>query len=166
MSTSRASKLLEKYKLSFHCKGWFGEHYTEVFTNPTVKEMRSAVDQSLRAGLTVQEKDGVRFFADNKTKTVYAWGSCLCSHLDTASAVKVGDVDSNPHLLQGFAQEERGKFVMRSSDLVHSKISNGWRKWLNEFFTIDWSWVDRYIQVSKWIEYAKEDYDAHTKEGS
>jgi len=147
-----AKQILEAYLTRLpltHKKGTF-----EVFENPTYKELKSADSTNL----------GVRFTAYLPTKTVYAWDLDAVIH----STIEI-DLDLNnkgervsygwSNLLTGVAEGLGSQYKMCHSDLFlsvtyyHRNIDLAAAL---EMLDQDWSWVDKYINVSSWLKQARE----------
>lgn len=114
----------------------------EVFVNPAPKEIR--------------EFDGVRFSANSKTKEVlvWLWHEDLHPDLRDKLGITIAPKDRLGHywsinLLEGVANRRGSKFYMEGSDALRGF------KYPEEITVLlqkDWSWVDRYVVVTPFIE--------------
>jgi hypothetical protein len=128
--------------------GLDGRH--EVLENPTKKELRE-IDNI------------IRFSADAKTKTVYAWGAYENMHplvriaLDIKCPQPIGNQWCST-ILEGIAHRRGDKYHMTETDAPFMDMINFPNKYKETWFTIDWSWVDKYIIVTPWVNTIKEMY--------
>lgn len=96
----------------------------------------------------------IRFTADNRTRTVYAWPFISGHHADVSIGLKLKDSYSCPDVFRGAALMENGTYRFVASDFLSSfkKYPGGDdREFLVEMISIDWSWADQYIMVSTFI---------------
>lgn len=95
--------------------------------------------------------DVVRFTADNRTKTVYAWPFNSGHHSDVSRGLKLKDSYSCPEVLRGAAQKEGSRYEFVASDFFASFRKNPGeddRRFLIQMLAKDWSWVNEYIVVT------------------
>lgn len=149
----KASSIIEAYMTLLKAKK--PEDTETVFENPSFKELKELVDRA---------SGEVRFMADSQTKTVYAWEGTLWNHHDARQSLKIKcDMSrwSNRYvcanILDGLAVQDGSKFVMDDSDMLDSgfDISVLYRQ---AIFSQDWSWADKYIEVTPYIEHLKKIY--------
>jgi hypothetical protein len=114
----------------------------EVFMNPSQKELR--------------EFDAVRFSADSETGKVYAWqwGEDLHPDVRDKLGIHVSPQDKlgrywSINILEGVATRRGGRFYLESSDVLYNF---GYPEEIMLLLSKDWSWVDRYIVVTPYLE--------------
>jgi len=123
----------------------FGKEF-QVFINPNSSE-----EQRLLGNV-------VRFTADNRTKTVYLWSFNGGHHADVSISLKLKDTFSDRDVLRGAAQLREDVYHFVTSDFFSSfkkGVPNVDRFFLKELFSRDWSWVDKYIRVTDYLEEIK-----------
>jgi hypothetical protein len=134
----RASQLLdilEEWLMGF--KGdTFGEHI-DVFENPTRLEMNKEMGKD------------IRFFADNRSKRFYAWNAFHAIHYDVIGHLHLEGARNSGEVLSGLAEKHGTSYVMTQSDFMDSK--DGTPQRVNKILSQDWSWADRYVEISSWI---------------
>jgi hypothetical protein len=94
---------------------------------------------------------GIRFTADDRTKTVYGWNFSEGHHADTSRALNFNDTYSSLDFLRGAAEKIDGKLVFVASDFFKSfrrRLLMEDRRFLTALFAKDWSWADEYILVT------------------
>jgi hypothetical protein len=104
---------------------------------------------------------GIRFTADDRTKTVYGWNFNAGHHADTSRALNLKDTYSSLDFLRGAAEKIDGKFVFVASDFFKSfkgRLVGDDRRFLTALFAKDWSWVDQYILVTDRLALLKEKF--------
>ena len=142
-------QLIEKYLKGFKFKHpMTGEIYIEIFENPSKKELREIMDY-----------DTIRFFADNRIKTVFAWMPKLIhtqalkylkSKIRPFKTPKEGD-----ELLAGIAELQGGNFVMTDGADLLGLVNNN-NLFNNKLINIDsWKWADKYITVTPFLKRIK-----------
>ncbi|MGB6068804.1 MAG: hypothetical protein WBG50_28675 [Desulfomonilaceae bacterium] len=102
----------------------------------------------------------VRFTADNRTKTLYAWNFNEGHHSDASRALGLNDQYSSPDFLRGAAEKINGRYMFVASDFLASfkgRLLREDRKFLQTLFAKDWSWVDEYIEVTVRLDRFRED---------
>jgi hypothetical protein len=156
-----ASDILEAYYSSFQSE----RAYTEIFENPSRSETLTL--------LRTSKIRNIRFFADAKTRTVYAWDSDAAIHLEVWRHLglwKTAGISLVPlkngacsHVLEGIAHREGSKCVMFAShalqivvDVLQDKTAPRNEKeqcqaYLEDFLSYDWSWVDKYIVATPYL---------------
>jgi len=138
--------LQEKYVGSK--KSTFGSRNKKVYsiyTNPTKLEMKFAIEES-------QDKE-LRFVADNLNKKIFVWSSDLL-HDDvwdnflakTYAKGRGNDFSISPDLLPGNAVKIGNSYSMINSDEVDCDS-----QWVKDIIDIDWSWANKYVNVTKWL---------------
>jgi hypothetical protein len=144
-----AKQIIEAYLTRFplvHRDGSF-----EVFENPSFKEMKSADSTGL----------GIRFTADVSTKTVYVWDIDATIHDNVHLGLGIRGKGKQisygwSSLLTGFAERSGSKYVMSGSDMIRSVLyASLYIPDMLEMLRQDWSWVDRYIAVTPYLEETK-----------
>jgi hypothetical protein len=128
----------EEYLMSFILP--YGEELVEVFKNPSKKELRDLGPV-------------VRFTADSRSKTVYAWDADKALHYDVCKQLK-NVTFRNVSIFHGVAVKRGGKYILDSSDEFE------WGKPLHLFLhdveeLDDIRWINKYIDVDPWIEKMK-----------
>jgi hypothetical protein len=143
-----------------------GDTY-HVFTNPSHKELREIVTN-------VEDRDlqRVRFIADNCTKTVYAWEAAFLNHndarktlnlrCDRTSTIYINSPWVCGHMLDGIAEQEGSKFVLTQADTLDGMASSA--DYRVAIISQDWSWADRYIVMTPYLESVKKRHFAKDME--
>jgi hypothetical protein len=138
---NKAQQILEKFFKG--TKGRFGS-YTEVFVNPTGKEL-----EDLKSTTRYQE---VRFVADPVTHQVYVWDSDAETHplmMSKLNSKWSSDTwRTAAGLLLGTAKWSGNKFVLEYIDRLEFMP----REKAVEHFRKDWTWVDKYISVTPFMK--------------
>lgn len=122
----------------------------EVFVNPSKRELQDLGTE-------------VRFSADNTTKKIYAWGVNENIHkfvrraLDISCRQPIGRSYCST-ILEGVAYKSGAIYKMYETDAPFMDMIDLKHKYDETWFTIDWSWADKYILVTPWIERIKEMY--------
>jgi len=124
-------------------EAWMNDRTTgkkfEILTIPPDK-MRDIKDLKIHS-------EGIRFTADNKTKTLYVWDSYRANHSAVwdeviGKGLRTYICDPNTKVLQGGAAKKGGKWGMDRwddyEDKFHSKV-----KLIKKAF----KWVERYIYL-------------------
>jgi hypothetical protein len=104
----------------------------------------------------------VRFTADNRTRTVYAWPFSSGHHADVSIGLNLKDSYSCPDVFRGAALMENGTYRFVASDFLSSFRRNPGKedcRFLRELFSNDWSWVESYITLSGSIRRLKEQFN-------
>lgn len=158
ITAKKMFELLEEY---FTSKNILGKN-VEVYKNPTltdVKELNAVI---------------VRFIADNRNRTVYIWDGYLAIHSylwDVITGHPISSRTNCPYLFPGIALVNRNKLTISQWDefdnfkKYYSKSSkrervNKGTSFFPEFFSIDWSWVDKYISgTSSFIQTRKNEFN-------
>lgn len=117
-----ACDVLEAYEMAF--RGTMG-HHTEMFVNPTRKEL-------LELG------DAIRFIADAQEQKIYVWNSDYAFH--SLAKKQLGITDYEPHILPGIAVDKGSGFkaVESVSDLERDL------NYVSKCLGFDWSWTKKY----------------------
>ena len=113
--------------------------FFEVWTNPSLSELSEIGEV-------------VRFTADCRTCNLYVWNFSAGHHADVSSALELEGTFSSLDFLKGAACKGiNGTYRMHDSDFLKSfigRLTGSERKFLTELLNNDWSWVDRYIEVT------------------
>jgi len=118
---------------------WTGMNL-EIFENPSKKEFLDA------AAIGIVEKY-VRFIADPKRKKVYIW-SANAIHADMVPEIyNKSYANVIFKVLPGTAKQQGGRWVIIATDEV--EVTPDRYNWIMQH---DWSWADRYIEVTPWIK--------------
>lgn len=135
-----------------------------VFENPSAKEIAEACKQSKAQWGT----SNIRFFADNNSKKVYIWDAYYSIHIGVARSLDFSDrcINHDPTLFFGSAKVDSGRAIIEDSDEIraeqvnlagsHQDIRDKGGLFFKRFFAINWSWVDRYISCSAYLNKIKD----------
>lgn len=96
----------------------------------------------------------VRFTADLTTHSLYVWNFSAGHHADVSVGMRLGDSAGSILFLKGAATKTGGIYVMSGSDFLQSfvgRMTGSERKFLSNLLNQDWSWVNRYIEVTQWL---------------
>jgi len=96
----------------------------------------------------------IRFTADNRTRTVYAWRFSSGHHGDVSIGLKLQDSYSCPDVFRGAALMENGTYRFVASDFLSSFQKYPGEddlRFLIQMASVDWTWVDQYIMLSPFI---------------
>jgi len=142
-----------------------GNLYIEIFVNPDLSELNSCNNVGGE-----RSRRGVRFIADFKTKKLYAFSAELI-HLFAADMIypssgrrHLENLEFEASALSGQAEKQGSKYVCFGSEFWNSALKDaidGSRfseKLIKSFLEKDWSWFDRYILVTPWIEKFRLEY--------
>ena len=141
----------------------------EVYVNPTYRDFIEAAPKPPHE---------VRFIAVGKTKKVYIFDANAGIHSEIAIDIGLytydegwaGSFDYKNKVLMGVAKQEGERWRMVNSDSLSYWISSypdieTWQKsYLHLFYEEDWSWVNKWIDVSTAVNRFKEAYKKVTKE--
>lgn len=137
--------LNEKYLKGFKFKHpMTGEIYIEIFVAPTKKELKE-----------VSQYDSVRFFADNRIKTVFAWTPKLI-HTQALRYLKskikpFRTPQEGDELIAGIAEIRGGNWVMTNGADLLGLVNNN-NLFNNKLINIDnWKWADKYIMITPFL---------------
>ena len=128
-----------------------------IFVDPTKMDLKMAVEES-------RDKK-IRFMADDVNKKVFAWSSDIMHHdvWDSLLHAKFGKgrskaicLDVEVSIFQGVAKVSGGNAVMTGSDVIESYRTI---PAVIEKLKIDWSWADKYVKVTPWINKIKKNKD-------
>ena len=106
------------------------------------------------------EADGlppvVRFTAALSVRKVYLWDYSLACHTDVSAHLQLQDTyDSSSFLKGAAAKQSDGRFVMFQSHFLESfkpsRLTRGERLILVSLLDEDWSWMNQYVGVTKWL---------------
>lgn len=138
----RLNKFLkERFEIGFKT---FGEYF-EIFTNPTSKEFKE-----------VQDNNIIRFIANKKNKRVYIFNPQGYIHHEAWDELKRQNVEKGGNyyseaekgnLFDGYCKLKGGKWVIFSSEILDFSPMN-----YTKIIKGNWSWVDKYIFVTDYIE--------------
>jgi hypothetical protein len=120
--TITARDILEAYEMAF--RGTMG-HHTEVFVNPTRKEL-------LEIG------DAIRFIADAEVQKIYVWNSDYAFH--SVAKKELGINKYEPHILPGIAVDKGSGFVSIESVSDQERDLD----YVSRCLTFDWTWTKKY----------------------
>jgi hypothetical protein len=99
----------------------------------------------------------IRFTADRTTRAVYVWDYSCAMHTDMSMYLGLRDPYSSPDFLKGAAQKgSDGRFFMVESHFLQSfkrtRLPKEERTILENLLGHDWSWINRYVEVTGWLE--------------
>lgn len=129
----------------FFERGKFSNNSIEIFVNPTRKEMNSIGSKELR------------FTADCSNKKVYVFDGRRVLHVEVWGAYKEINKgrdfqeSSKDGVLFGVCEPIGGKWVMTSSDEIELEERLHQGSWDFTDMLIDFKWVNRYINVDKFL---------------
>jgi len=138
-----SSQIIEEFEAAKK----IGKNYIEVFSNPTLKEL-------------IKLGPEIRFLADDSTKKIYVCDAVIGLHNDMKKIINleppndsitqdfIGTEISCSDWLEGLSRKRGSVYVMTSSDLLEF----GRFELKQSLFQKDWSWVDRYILVSPYLQ--------------
>jgi hypothetical protein len=139
--------------------------YAEIFVNPTQHEMDEVAQpvttdssHSLYIRSGVKEGHYLRFFAMDDKK-LYVFNMDLL-HSNAAKVLHFTPTSFNQYI-GGIARKIEGRWVCIEAHNVMSIINMARRehpdyiKMARRFFETDWSWVDKYLNVSEFIDKEK-----------
>lgn len=124
---------------------------TKVWRNPSKEGFLELLNSSISNNFPTL----FNFFADAKTKTVYAWNG---SQVDSSRIKKILGINNQlPHICSGvFIINSQGIAVMQNIENIDSLIQslvtfdtfeyNKSVDYLNQFFSYQWNWLDAYLQ--------------------
>jgi hypothetical protein len=160
MRLIKAKSILEEYDTLFKSK--YGTTCT-VFKNPSQKEFQEVDDG----------KHGIRFSADNTTKTLYIWGGIAATHYDVRKHLgltcKPGYFAGKyvcGHILDGWAEKVGSTYEMYGNTVIvglhdlRAAIEAGDYEEINygkEILAQNWSWVGRYIKVDDHLNHLRKE---------
>lgn len=154
MITSK--QILEKF-LSYKKISGLDEPLS-VFENPDTSERQDIIFSAKKT-----QKGGsgpyIRIIADAKTQKVYAWDAFYAEHIVGRSVAGFPSIDpaKTPWILYGTCKPIGGyKFELVEWD---SKPSYKNFKFFSDFFSYNWTWLDKYVDtreyfsdMRRWIE--------------
>jgi hypothetical protein len=108
-----------------------------------------------------QTPDLVRFTVDHASRKVYVWDYTCAMHTDMSIHLGLEDPYSSPNFLKGASRRgPDGKYRMVESHFLQafksSHLTREERDVLGNLLEQDWSWVNKYMEVTKWLESYKE----------
>lgn len=103
--------------------------------------------------------DFIRFLADSKTKTVYAWDGYSAIHIEvwpkTLGNITPSKVKNFPNIIPGKAMREGTRLTMVGWDGVENyireynrlapKLRGEFKDYFQQLFSYNWSWLDNYV---------------------
>ncbi len=104
----------------------------------------------------------IRFTADARTRTVYAWSFSAGHHGDVSIGLKLKDSYACPEVFRGAAFLKNGIYLFSGSDFLSSFLKNPGkedRRFLRRLFKKDWSWVDAYLRLSPAIRRLEQEFN-------
>jgi hypothetical protein len=111
----------------------------EVYLNPNYTEIKKNIGNNVR-------------FTALKQRGVYVWDADIGFHDDVTRNLKL---DSFVNIrLAGEAYFRNGKYEMIDSD----QLTDAFPTYLSDVLSIDWSWVDKYIIVSPYLNKLRKEY--------
>ena len=115
----------------------------EIFFNPDRKELR-------------QCGEDVRFTADADRKKLYVWDAHFANHRDVNQKIYGGAHWLLMPLFTGIARRNGSKYyVNESHELELGLQSQVGRVLLKEVLALDWSWVNKYMEINNFINHLK-----------
>ena len=123
--------------------------YTDVFENPSSSDYAEIYKES--------KYHWIKFFADNKTKTVYVWNADKGIHREIVTKLNLASRMKDDDILAGDAMLSGGKATMKDSDMLTSLFDGAKRSnrdseaSLKKLLAINWNWVERYISCKDWL---------------
>jgi len=139
----RLNKFLkERFEIGFRFSG----EYYEIFTNPTKKEFKEIS----------QDYPMIRFMANKKNKRVYIFKVRGYIHNQAWDELKKQGIEKGGdywgeakkgNLLGGYCELKGSKWIILTSDTLESSP-----KTYSKVIKGDWSWVNKYILVTDYIE--------------
>jgi hypothetical protein len=158
----RAKDILEAYHSGFLSS----IAYAEVFENPSQSELFALIRKS--------PYRNVRFYAEAKSRTVYAWDADRSTHTEVWNNLRLHQICSGislsflkggtcSHILEGIAEKKGSKCQMLAShvlgmaaDIIRDnyapeKDRTLCQDFLEDFLSYDWGWVNRYIHVTSYL---------------
>lgn len=136
-------RLLEYLKEEYECRvtANYGKTRSyEVFTNPSLKEIRSMIHS---------EDLGVKFIAEFKTKKVYVWAAIGPLHEPAWEQIKGRDLYNDVYggkILPGYAKIKGSKLVMTTGDgtgFFNNYIDDNGNKEVEK----RWGWLNKHIDI-------------------
>jgi hypothetical protein len=99
----------------------------------------------------------IRFTADRTTQTIYVWDYSSAMHTDMSMYLGLRDPYSSPDFLKGAAKRANDElYRMAESHFLQSfkrnRLPREERVILKNLLNQDWSWLDRYVDVTGWLE--------------
>jgi hypothetical protein len=137
----KATQILEEY----HALHKSGDEGFPIFINPDQSELKECGDE-------------VRFIADAEHKKVYAWDAFATIHNTIKNQLYLKDF--SPSMFWGLASKQGNRYILVTSDEFNNKVKLYRRdmlcqQFVDDVFTYDWSWVNKYIEVDKYFQYIK-----------
>ena len=121
----------------------------DVFVNPTSSDYAEIYKES--------KYHWIKFFADNKAKTVYVWNADKGIHREIAYKLNLVGRIKDDDILAGDAMLSGGKATMKDSDMLTGLLSGAKSRdpasgyALKNLLSINWSWVEPYISCKDWL---------------
>ena len=163
ITSNHILSISEKYFDSKNVSG----HNLEIYENPTPDEI------VLASKITKKElgKGEIRFFAINTSpKRVFAFDAYHGSHYEVAPKLGLSPSTYNPQIIMATAIVNGKKAVMDTCDPIsihlqdlRTKVRDKSIEYFNTLFSIDWSWADKYIEITKYLNNKKRDFDKMVK---
>jgi len=127
----------------------------DIYANPSGKDFRE-----------IGEAD-VRFCADSSTKTIYVWDYLGNLHHEVRAKLNLKCTGFALHdggkwctsILDGLASREGHRYIMNGSDMLKWAVNN--TQVLDDILSRDWSWMDRYIISTPFINKFRDILDKH-----
>jgi hypothetical protein len=108
----------------------------------------------------------VRFIADAEEKKVYAWDASTVIHRTMKYFLGLDTV--SPKMFWGEADKHGNDYICIASDSFRIAVENLlfdrrhgndksiYQKYVDEFLAQDWTWVDKYIDMTSYIQKVKD----------
>lgn len=140
----------------------------EVYVNPTFKDFMEA---------SPQKPHEVRFIAVGKTKKVYIFNASSAIHSEVAKDIGLygqdegwaGTFNLKNRVLLGNAKQVGEHWVMDNSDSLlywinaYPSIEIWQKSYLHFFDQEDWSWINKWIDVTSMVSKFKQNYEHAVK---
>lgn len=155
ISSRKILSLTEKWIKSFNAAP---RGLADIYENPSKSDYSELFINANKDRVRKSTFAVIRFFADDKSKTVYVWDGEKAIHAEIARTIGLNDrLDSDPSILSGIATLSSGKAKMVQSDSLESidKHSTFDTNYYNQVISKDWSWTNRYIDVTTYLSKLK-----------
>jgi hypothetical protein len=145
----KASHILEEYLSLF--KHEFFSIDTVIYLNPDRSDFKEMGSE-------------IRFIANTTNKKVYAWNANESIHQYVAEFL---DLRFTSKTFWGEAEKQGGSYIVKGSDTVREHLrsiydrrrgASASSRWLSEFLSEDWSWVNRYFDASSFFKNLQLDF--------
>lgn len=163
ITSSQIIRLSEEWFKSIYIRGNVN---VPIFKNPSSSDYLE---------LKKSKVNEVRFVADNNSRNLYIGDAVTLIHDEIGQAsgidTRSNKFDEKKLVLMGIAALRNGKFVMTESDdlffsfdLLYRQGEKDWRgvdlkKKVLSLVNNDWSWCDKYVQVSSYMNLRKHEIE-------